>query len=389
MEGETFEMEDQRNWSDASFKTYGTPLAIPIPHRFDSGHRVTQSVRFELLGQAPALDLPDDGAAHLEPVAGPGVSVPSLGAVWAPDAGALEESEWECLRRLKLGHLQGEFDLTGNRWRPALDEFLDAVERLGARPILSLTVSPNHQPALFELTGDLASWGDRLMAVLVRSATEPSPGGVTLDLVRHAFDRIAPGIPIAAAPGSTFAELNRHRPPAEWSVAVPICPQVHAFDFESIMENIDAQRPILESVRRFNPHPIFVGPISLRRRREADLRQKSQFTAAWTLASLAELAPCRLAASLTYHEHAGASGIAGSPTQALFDGLAGARSVKPVRCSPPGRVAALAVETADGRSRVMIANREWLPVRIVGPDGSSQIELEPFGTTTVDWEARG
>ena len=28
-EGEIFEMEDQRNWSDASFKTYGTPLALP------------------------------------------------------------------------------------------------------------------------------------------------------------------------------------------------------------------------------------------------------------------------------------------------------------------------------------------------------------------------
>jgi hypothetical protein len=28
MEGDTFEMEDQRNWSDASFKTYCTPLAL-------------------------------------------------------------------------------------------------------------------------------------------------------------------------------------------------------------------------------------------------------------------------------------------------------------------------------------------------------------------------
>ena len=30
-EGEVFEMEDQRNWSDASFKTYSTPLARPLP----------------------------------------------------------------------------------------------------------------------------------------------------------------------------------------------------------------------------------------------------------------------------------------------------------------------------------------------------------------------
>jgi hypothetical protein len=32
MEGDTFEMEDQRNWSDASYKTYVRPLALPWPY---------------------------------------------------------------------------------------------------------------------------------------------------------------------------------------------------------------------------------------------------------------------------------------------------------------------------------------------------------------------
>ena len=31
--GDVFEMEDQRNWSDASFKTYSRPLALPFPYR--------------------------------------------------------------------------------------------------------------------------------------------------------------------------------------------------------------------------------------------------------------------------------------------------------------------------------------------------------------------
>src|SRR4030095_331083 len=29
--GDVFEMEDQRNWTDASFKTYSTPLRLPLP----------------------------------------------------------------------------------------------------------------------------------------------------------------------------------------------------------------------------------------------------------------------------------------------------------------------------------------------------------------------
>ena len=31
MDGDTFEMEDQRNWTDASYKTYVRPLAMPWP----------------------------------------------------------------------------------------------------------------------------------------------------------------------------------------------------------------------------------------------------------------------------------------------------------------------------------------------------------------------
>ncbi len=32
MEGDTYEMEDQRNWTDASYKTYVLPLALPWPY---------------------------------------------------------------------------------------------------------------------------------------------------------------------------------------------------------------------------------------------------------------------------------------------------------------------------------------------------------------------
>ena len=41
-EGEVFEMEDQRNWTDASFKTYSTPLALPLPVEVREGERIRQ-----------------------------------------------------------------------------------------------------------------------------------------------------------------------------------------------------------------------------------------------------------------------------------------------------------------------------------------------------------
>ena len=43
-------MEDQRNWTDASFKTYGTPLELPFPVEVVSGTKIVQTVTLTLDG---------------------------------------------------------------------------------------------------------------------------------------------------------------------------------------------------------------------------------------------------------------------------------------------------------------------------------------------------
>ncbi|RUX33337.1 hypothetical protein EN994_35250, partial [Mesorhizobium sp. M7A.F.Ca.CA.002.09.1.1] len=44
MEGDTFEMEDQRNWSDASYKTYVRPLVLPWPYVLPAGQPLSQTI---------------------------------------------------------------------------------------------------------------------------------------------------------------------------------------------------------------------------------------------------------------------------------------------------------------------------------------------------------
>ena len=44
LSGDLFEMEDQRNWTDASFKIYSTPLALPRPRVARAGDRLRQAV---------------------------------------------------------------------------------------------------------------------------------------------------------------------------------------------------------------------------------------------------------------------------------------------------------------------------------------------------------
>ncbi|MBA2676866.1 MAG: hypothetical protein H0U76_00475, partial [Ktedonobacteraceae bacterium] len=42
-EGDLFETEDQRNWTDASLKTYCTPLSLGFPYQANTGSRLAQT----------------------------------------------------------------------------------------------------------------------------------------------------------------------------------------------------------------------------------------------------------------------------------------------------------------------------------------------------------
>ena len=55
MEGDTFEMEDQRNWSDASYKTYVRPLALPWPYQMPAKRAVRQQISLTITRHAAQL----------------------------------------------------------------------------------------------------------------------------------------------------------------------------------------------------------------------------------------------------------------------------------------------------------------------------------------------
>ena len=52
LEGDLFELEDQRNWTDASFKTYSTPLHLGGRHQASPGMRIRQHVRISPIAAA-------------------------------------------------------------------------------------------------------------------------------------------------------------------------------------------------------------------------------------------------------------------------------------------------------------------------------------------------
>lgn len=56
--GEVFEMEDQRNYSDVSFKTYVRPQAWPQPFEVNEGDRFHHGISISFEGEAVETDLP-------------------------------------------------------------------------------------------------------------------------------------------------------------------------------------------------------------------------------------------------------------------------------------------------------------------------------------------
>ena len=79
MEGDVFEMEDQRNWSDGSYKTYCRPLDLPYPYPLKAGQEIRQSITIEVIGQVSAVRAPPRPAGTGPESHGGGEWVPQIG----------------------------------------------------------------------------------------------------------------------------------------------------------------------------------------------------------------------------------------------------------------------------------------------------------------------
>lgn len=110
--GEVFETEDQRNWTDASYKTYCTPLRLPFPVEIKAGTKVSQSVTLKLQGTLPATHdkSADEDVVFTIRDARP-VPLPRIGLGMASHGQPLSQRALERLRALYIAHLRVDLKL--------------------------------------------------------------------------------------------------------------------------------------------------------------------------------------------------------------------------------------------------------------------------------------
>ncbi len=438
-DGDIFEMEDQRNWTDGSYKTYVRPLALPWPYRVPKNEPFSQRISVEIRaedGAVPAAGISDVIAVRLTPTK---FTLPEIGVGLRPECLQEELAALSVLKTIGARHLVAHFDPDAGHGIEALKGYAEIAARSGLKVTLELAV-PCKRPLEEEMAA-VAALVDKAFLTLDtlfvcpsvdRQSTPPGskwPECPPLDDVYAAARMAFPDVRLGGGMMSYFTELNRKRVPGDLVDYVSHCtnPIVHAADDLSVMQTFEALRYVVSSTRSiYGDKPYRIGPSTIAMRQNpygsatrenparsrvpmahSDPRHNGAFGAAWTLAYAATVTPAGLEV-LTLSTLVGAFGLVAQDCEATAKGelrplahvlarlgaLAGKELVA-VETSRPDAVVGLASKErlllANITSKTQMVAMPEKPQRasVVGADGpelpaSEQTTLPPYGCVDVE-----
>ncbi len=414
-DGDTFETEDHRNWSDASYKTYCTPISLPFPVEVQPSDEIAQSVTVTVDGEAPDIVVAPEFVT-IE-VAEATVPVPAIGTQatdfpWTDD-------EIAAVRALSLDHLMVTVTDDADPVE-ALRQAAGIAQATGTRLRVRFA-NVDDYASLRDVVRDIAPLADSWMVIRAdEKVTSAASLGAAQDVLGH-------DLPWSAGTDRYFTEVNRMPPDTAglaW-LSFGLNPQVHAADDRSILQNTASQELIARNAQRIAGNArIAVGPISLRPRynpnatdptadpsntplpSSVDARQRTWVGAAWTALSLRGLAQAGTVDAVTYFEALGWRGLrerdAGSadpaafpsrpgeefPVYALLRDLVSYDRVHPTRSDQP-EVADALVVAGSGRTRAFVVNLSAHRHTVVLTGAmSATIEADPSSLHVIDLPGR-
>jgi D-apionolactonase len=322
MEGDAFEMEDQRNWTDASYKTYVRPLALPWGYTLANGSQHEQSVRLSFTGGGVAGGANVSGAIAIELGQDLRFRMPELGVALPNDEIEAASAAVDALRVLRPRFLVCHADLRDGAALSKFERIRKAGEAAAAKIVLEVIVpdEANAEASLKPVAAAAKRARLEIDSIVVSSAADlkswqpgaKRPERPSVEEIAKAARTTFPGVKLGGGMLSTFTELNRKRPQAPLLdfVTHTTCSIVHAADDRSVMETLETLPAIIASTRvMIGEKPYRIGPSAIAARMNPygkgvldnpkngrvcltnnDPRQRGLFNAAWTLGYVAACA---------------------------------------------------------------------------------------------------
>lgn len=410
--GDVFEMEDQRNWTDASYKTYSRPLSLPFPYPVASGETISQKLVMVVMQRSEAEESNQRSDSRIV-LTQQGI-FPSiqLGAATHPVSKAKEPITQS--DSLSLPVLV-EVDLRTHNWKASLAAVSPSQSGIDLRIICPAGVQER----------DFAELLDQIESLkILRLAVFDAEQHIWLEQISkqlvNAMQSRGMSIPQLAGARSHFTELNRNftKVPETCSgITFSITPLFHALNTEQLVESIAMQRLVTQqAVEMAAGKEVHVGPITLRPRfnnvatkppeipgvtdlsmgygaewfGNSDNRQQSPELAAWLVASAAAVSISGVS-SITYFEQWGPRGVQSAkgepyPIREVIELLAKMSGGETLTGdSPDGLLWALAFKK-ENRTVALVANLRQKPatVEIQIQDQVKKVEIESFSWTSVN-----
>ena len=384
--GEIFESEDHRNWSDASYKTYCTPISLPFPAQVTPGETLSQKITISISGEHTTAISKNESAVIT--VGAEEIELPEIGLGLSEDPAHLIVSEYAGFDDIAIKHLR--LSLNGDsQIRSAVEKALLVTKQL--KIDLDLAIKAESPEQLKAILQSIIEIKDQIRSFYIFSASEKT---TPIGFIQVAEELLGDKSKIIGGTDLYFTELNRNQGSVDFidQVNFSINPQVHSFDDRTLIQNTATQKVISTNAHRIaKGKKVSIGPITLRPRynpnatqpakdlsntdlpSSVDARQRTWLAEGWTAMSIRSIAESESISTLTYFETLGWRGIrelstgsedalnfaskAGEefPVWRLFKNLKGFTHARPTASSLPELVDCLIV-TSGQKVKVILVN---------------------------------
>jgi hypothetical protein len=326
--GDVFETEDQRNWTDASFKTYCTPLEKPTPATLKKDEVVSQRIEFKLETDSEA-QIDENKQIKLILHREKTYTVPDIGIGRSTRNEPLNGEEIRILKTLAFNHYRVDLYLFQSDWRAAAELASEEASLLGYALEMALFFDDNAEEQISNFARWVTGQHAEIAVFGIYHKSHATTPDKFIDSIALQLKKVCPEAMISCGTNANFAELNRTRPHSVHNdlICYSVHPQEHASDNLTLTENLRGQGYTVESAKEFSADKgIWISPVTIQRRFNAnienfehqgdlnkipsqvDSRLMSLFGACWTAGSMKYLFESAIK-GVTFFETVGERGI--------------------------------------------------------------------------------